>query len=256
MNSRFHLAAFYASLAASQTNLAIAPVVDQAVTTNANGMLLDRNMRIGMGFASGLGVTGGRFAVPSLRVIAQPRIYPVNKALYAVDDAPIWSPDDQGPLVLKTETFAANLTSDATAGPNDSYVLAWLYPGQKGSVQGDIITIQATASITAVTGSWVLGSMTLEQDLPSGYYAVVGMDVTAATTVAARLAFPGGGYCPGVIAQQAAGQFFLNTFRYGNAGVFGVFENSAIPQIQVLGTSGAQSLVIYLDLIKVPGMSA
>lgn len=247
----WHLAAFYSSLAASQTNLAVAPVVDPAVTTNNNGMLLPENMRIGMAFASGLGVTQGQFSVPSLRVVAQPRIHPVNKQLYPVDDSPINRPGDQGARILKTETFAANLTSDATVGPNDSYVLAWLYAGPKRQIPGDITTIRASATVTAVTGSWVVGAMTLEADLPSGFYAVVGMDVLGATAVAVRLRFPGAGYCPGVLAQQASGQFFLDTFRYGNAGTFGVFENSSIPQIDVLGTSGAVTLTIFLDIIKV-----
>ncbi len=249
--TKMHLAAYYASVAASQTDLAVAPVVDSALTTNANGFLLPEAMRIGMAYASGLGVTRGKFAVPSLRVVAQPNIYPVNKALYAVDDAPIWRPKEQGPRVLQTETFGASLTTDATAGPNDSYVLAWLYGGPIQRLPGDIVSIRATATVTAVTGSWILGSMTLEQDLPSGYYAVVGMDALAATTVAIRLSFPGQTYCPGVIAQQAAGQFFLDTFRFGNSGVFGTFQNSAIPQIFVLGTAGAQTIQLMLDIIKV-----
>lgn len=253
MQPNFHLAAFYASLAASQTDLAIAPVVDPQLTTNNNGMLLPENMRIGAAYASGLGVTQSRFNVPSLRVVAQPRIHPVNKALYPVDDAPINRPLEQGARVLKTETFQASLTSDATAGPNDSYVLAWLFNKPRQKIQGDITTIRATSTVTAVTGSWVLGAMTLEQDLPSGFYSVVGMDVLGATAVAVRLRFPGGGYCPGVLAQQASGQFFLDTFRYGNMGVFGVFENSSIPQIDVLGTSGSVTLTIFLDIIKTGG---
>lgn len=251
MQPNFHLAAFYSSLAASQTDLAISPVVDPALTTNNNGMLLPEPMRIGMAYASGLGVTQARFAVPSLRVVAQPRVHPVNKALYPVDDAPINRPGEQGARVLKSETFQTQLTSDATAGPNDSYVLAWLYPQPRQRIGGDITTIRASSTVTAVTGSWVLGQMTMEQDLPSGKYAIVGADVLAATAVAMRFRFPGGGYCPGVLCQQAAGQFFLDTFRYGNCGVFGTFENSVIPQIDVLGTSGAVTLTIFMDVVRV-----
>ena len=249
--TKMHLAAFYSSLAASQTALAASPVVDGALTTNNNGFLLPENARVAYSYASGLGVTRAAFAVPSLRVVAQPNIHPVNQALYPVDDAPINRPGDQGPRILQSETFAANLTSDATAGPNDSYVLAWLRMGQMVRPAGDITTIRATATVTAVTGAWVVGAMTMEADLPTGYYAVVGMDATAATTVAIRLRFPGQVYAPGVLAQQAAGQFFLNDFRYANSGVFGAFRNSAIPLIEVLGTAGAQTITMYLDLIQV-----
>ncbi len=250
MQPNFHLAAFCSSLAASQTDLAVAPVVDPQLTTNNNGMLLPENMRIGMAFASGLGVAQARFNVPSLRVVAQPRVHPVNKALYPFDDAPVNRPFEQGARVLKTETFQAAMTSDATAGPNDSYVLAWLYNKPRQRIQGDITTIRATSAVTAVTGSWVLGAMTLEQDLPSGLYTIVGADVLAPTAIAMRFRFAGGGYCPGVLCQQASGQFFLDTFRYNNCGAFGQFENSSIPQIDVLGTSGAVALTIFMDIIK------
>ena len=249
--TKMHLAAFYSSLAASQTGLAASPVVDAALTTNNNGFLLPENSRVAYMYASGLGVTRAQLNVPSLRVVAQPNIYPVNKALYPVDDAPINRPGDQGPRILQTETFAATLTSDATAGPNDSYVLTWLKFGATQKVQGDITTIRATAAVTAVTGAWVVGAITLEADLPTGFYAVVGMDALAGTTVAIRLRFPGQVYAPGVLSQQAAGQFFMGDFRYGNSGVFGVFQNSAIPLIEVLGTSGAQTIQLMLDIIKV-----
>jgi hypothetical protein len=250
MQPNMHLAAFYASLAASQTDLAIAPVVDPQLSTNNNGMLLPENMRIGMALASGLGVTQGRFNVPSLRVNALPRVHPVNKALYPVDDAPIMKWREQGPRVLQTETFQAQLTSDATAGPNDSYMLAWLYAGAPRKIAGDITTIRATSTVTAATGSWVVGALTLEQDLPSGRFAVVGLDAIGTTAQAMRLRFPGGGYCPGVSVQQAAGQFFLDTFRCNNAGFFGEFMNSTPPQIDVLGTTGAVTLTIFMDIIK------
>jgi hypothetical protein len=152
---------------------------------------------------------------------------------------------------MRSETFQVALSSDATAGPNASYVLAWLYTSPRRRIAGDITTMRATSTVTAVTGSWVLGAMTLENDLPAGRYAIVGAEVIGATAIAMRFRFAGGGYCPGVLCQQAAGEFFLDRFRHGNAGAFGEFDNSLPPQIDVLGTAGAVTLTMYLDLIKV-----
>jgi len=249
--NKMHLAAFYASVAASQTDLGIAPVVDPQLTTNANGMLLPETMRVHSVYASGLGVTQGRLSVPSLRVVAQPRVNPVNKALYPVDDSPITRYYGQGPRILRSETFQAQLTTDATGGPNDSYLFAWLTTAPSSPPGGDITTIRASSTVTCVAGSWVLGALTLEQDLPAGRYSVVGVDVIGATAQAMRLRFAGGGYCPGVLVQQAAGQFFLDSFRMGQMGEYGQFENSLPPQIDVLGTAGAVTLTIFLDIIKV-----
>ena len=158
---------------------------------------------------------------------------------------------EQGPRILRSETFAVQATSDATGGPNDSYALAWLYAGPRRMQSGDETTIRASSTVTCVTGSWVLGAMTLEQDLPAGRYAIVGVDCTGATAIAARFSFAGGSYQPGFLIQQAAGQFFLDTFRSNSLGVYGEFENSLPPQLFVLGTSGAVTLTLFLDIIKI-----
>lgn len=251
MQPRMHLAAFFGSVAASQTDLPLAPVVDPQLTTNNNGMLLPETGRIIAAYASGLGVTQGRINVPSLRVVSLPRVHPVNKALFPVDDAPINKLGDQGPRILRSETFQAQLTTDATAGPNASYMFNWLKFGPSPAPSGDITTIRATSTVTGVAGSWVLGALQLETDLPSGRYAIVGADVIGATAQAMRFRFAGGGYCPGVLVQQAAGQFFLDTFRYGRMGAFGEFDNSLPPQIDVLAEAGAVTLTVFMDIIKV-----
>lgn len=251
MQPNCHLAAFYASLAASQTNLPIAPVVDPALTTNNNGMLLPENMRVGKVFASGLGVTEGRIAVPSLRIVSQPWIQPVNKALYPVDVFPVIDYGINGPRILRSETFSLQLTSDATAGPNASYGLFWLYNSFRPAPAGDITTIKATTTVTGVAGSWVLGALTLEQDLPSGRYAIVGAQAIGATAIALRFAFAGGGYRPGILVQQAAGQFSMPIFEKGNSGWFGEFDNSLPPQVDVLATAGAVTISLYIDIVKV-----
>ena len=251
MQPNCHLAAFFANLAASQTNLAIAPVVDPALTTTNNGMLLPENMRVGKVYLSGLGVTEGRIAVPSLRIVSQPWIQPVNKALYPVDDFPIVDYKQQGPRILRAETFSLQATSDATGGPNASYGLFWLYNQFRPAPSGDMTTIKATSTIVCVAGTWVLGALTLEQDLPAGRYAIVGCAAIGATAVAIRFAFAGGGYRPGVLVQQAQGQFSSDQFEKGNSGWFGEFENSLPPQIDCLGTAGSVNLTLYIDIIKV-----
>jgi len=252
----FHLAAFYLSLAASQTDLAMTPVVDPQLTSNANGFLLPEAMTIQQVYASGLGVTQGRINVPSLRAVTLPRINPVNHALYPVDDPPTIRYKEAGPKIQRSETFGFQITSDATAGPNDSYALVWIYNRPRQRVEGPQYTARASATVTCVAGAWVLGAITMEQDLPSGSYAIVGCDVIGATAVAMRFSFPGGGYSPGLLVQQAAGQFFLDTYRYNNMGYYGVFNNDQPPQIYVLGTAGAVTLTIFMDLVRVGNNSA
>jgi hypothetical protein len=95
------------------------------------------------------------------------------------------------------------------------------------------------------------GNLTLEQDLPSGVYAVVGLDAVGATTQALRLRFPGATIAPGCLVQQAAGQFFLGTFRYGAFGSFGSFDFNQPPTVEAIGAAGAQAITVFMDIIKV-----
>lgn len=246
-----HLACFYGSVAASQTDLTINPVTDGYLTIGTSGLLLPDTMRIVKAYVGGLGLTQARINVPSLRAISQPRIHPINAALYPVDDAPIQVYGDRGPRIMRSEGVTLAVTTDATAGPNFQHGFLWLASANVAAPFGDITTIRATTTVTQVAGAWSPGNITLEQDLPAGSYAVVGLDAVGAATQAIRLRFPGATLAPGVLCQQAAGQFFLNTFRYGASGQFGVFENSLPPTIELIGAAGAATVAIFLDLIKV-----
>lgn len=247
----FHLAGFFGSVAASQTDLALTPFTDGFLTIGVSGLLMPEDMATVRQYGAGLGLTQYLLNVPSLRVISQPRYGTVNKATFAVDDAPILVLDDYAPSIMRSEGFNYAVTTDATAGPNPTHVFAWLSKGFKPCQRGRSTTIRATATITAVAGAWAGGGLTLAQDLPSGVYEIIGCAVFGTGLQAMRFRLPGAGYAPGVLAEQAPGEFFLNNQRWGRMGSFGSFQNSLVPTVEITGTAGAITLTAFIDIVKV-----
>jgi hypothetical protein len=125
----------------------------------------------------------------------------------------------------------------------------WLCDGPPKPVTGKIYTVRFTTSISTATASWVNGVLTFGQTLPAGHYQVVGMRVWSSNSVAARLFFVGGAWRPGVPAETAEDNNEWTDFRFGNTGVWGEFDNTTPPSIDIMGiTDTAQ--VGFLDLIK------
>lgn len=247
----FHLSAFYASVAASQTNSLLPAVQDGAFTISNQRLLLPQSMRVDRAFLFGLGVTEGRINVPSLRAISLPRVYPVDKNAAPTNDPFVVNMRQRGCKLLQTEGIGFEASTDATAGPNGTFGLLWMYPSFQGPMTGDVITCKATATVVSSAGVWTAGSITLEQDLPSGTYQMIGADAWGTNVAAVRFRFPGQFLMPGILAQQAAGEFVGDNQRFGQMGPFGSFTNTQVPTIEVLGTGATSAITLYIDLIKI-----
>jgi len=125
----------------------------------------------------------------------------------------------------------------------------WLADKAMTPVTGKVFTVRATAAASLVTATWVNSTLTFGQTLPAGHYQVVGMRVWGANAVAARLFFVGGSWRPGVPCLNAEDNNEWSDFRFGNIGIFGEFDNTTPPSIDVMGvTDSAQT--VFLDLIK------
>ena len=116
----------------------------------------------------------------------------------------------------------------------------------------------------SVTGPKVI-SPTFDQAFPSGTYAVIGLEFTSPSAVIARVIFPGSLWRPGVVAQTGSLSLgtvgLARTHRYfydGTLGVFGYFQTSAPPSIEVFAISpdASASQEGYLRVIRVGDVGA
>lgn len=250
----FYTAGFFANVAAGASYATVTNAVDQGLTQGQNGgYILPKRMRVRSVHAMAATITAARVNAPSLRNYALPEIYPVNPAATVPDSVPVIDYEGQGFDIQANEEFKVEESNGAGAG-EDTWAAVWLTDGATAAPPGPRIVIPCTQTITTVKGQWVLSPLTFGTVLPSGQYAVVGMECKGVGVYLARLVFPGfSQFRPGVIAQNTYGRTDrFGLWRNGRYGLFGTFYNTAQPQVEVFGLAAAAvSVIVLLEIVKI-----
>jgi hypothetical protein len=245
-----HLLAYTASVSAGATNADVPGVFDGYASLQNGHYLLPKPLKLLAAYASGTTITGAQVNAPTLRDITLPQIQPLQVGTAPTSLAPmsIYPP---GMFDIKATDELALNTSNAAGGAErhiGGYIVG---DGSMNIDQGKIITVVATASITAGNLVWGAGSFTLTTGLPVGRYSVVGLDVVGANLMFARLVFPEGGPKPGCLARQALNITPKPEFRLGELGTWGYFDTVSLPGIELFGSAAPTTQTIFIDVIKV-----
>lgn len=252
----FHLCAFFASLTNGSTNAAVAAVQDNWLTrTVASTFTLPRPMKVRLAYAAGVSLLRTRINTPSFRYVGLPYVGPINLTLAIPSPPNIYDLGDNGPTIPTVDDLVIE-NSLGGAAPENEFGLIWLQDRMVSSPGQAEYRIRYTATITGVAGSWVAGTMTPDQTLPNGRYAVIGMDAIGTNLAAARLIFAGGGPRPGCLGRNAVGSIQVPVFTSGQLGVYGSFDSIAQPNLEVFAIGANTAQEIYLDLIRIGPHSA
>lgn len=247
----FHLLGYYtAALANAASNVALGTVPDQMVFSQNNQFQMPKRVTCIAAYGGNDAYTSLRINAPSLRRLFYPQIDPVDVAIDPSNRPPINWYGDMGPQFEYTEGVSVEGSRGAVAA-SAAGALLWIADGGLQTVGGPIFPWLCTTATTIAAGTWASGSLTSTQTLPAGKYQVVGMSTYGTNLYASRLVFITGGFRPGVLAQQAIGQFSDDLFRRGNAGLFGVFDNTTLPSLEHMGYGAGTSQTVVLDLIKI-----
>lgn len=246
-----HLAAYYKSVDPAAALTKIDAITDQAITINNNDIRVPKDIANLLGEAFLSAATTplyGELQSPSLRQLAYQDVAPVASAAKFGDSEQIQWHGDSPRALAAAESLEAYI--DATGGAAAAnYALVWLGDGPPKASPGKIFSVRATAAVTLSAGEWENGAITFESVLPSGTFQIVGCRAVGANLIAARFAFVGGGYRPGVPADPSDQTNYFPGFRMGRMGVFGQFDTDYPPTMDFLGaTDTSQKLII--DLIK------
>lgn len=247
----FHLAAYQGSLVLN-TETAMTGLVDAVLTRSATSALyvFQQQMKLLAAVGMSVGMTRVYMSSPSLRQINLPYMRPIIAAVKPASGSEICWLADQ-PLTLPAfEEIGPVAVSTTNPGPETGTLLAWLGDMIQPIPPGDILTARGTASFAAVANTWTLGSFTLDTSLPPGVYALVGSEHISATAIAHRWQIPGQLWRPGSMSHQATSDrqdWRLATRRLG---MYGSFQNTAPPQLEVLCTSTDASHEVYLQLVR------
>ena len=187
---------------------------------------------------------------PSLRVQANHDVEPIVQApdfgaallqFTVHEDSPLELVDDEA------VNFGV-LSDPAAAAIHAGLILIGDSAIQKQT--GKFFSVRCTSAVAQAAAAWVNGNLTFGQVLPTGRYAVVGARFRSTDMIAARLVFPGQVQRPGLPGGNAFTDADNPKFRFGGLGVWGEFDNTVPPTIDVLGGAAAAQVTI-LDLMRV-----
>lgn len=248
----FHLAAYRGSVGAGLSDVDIAAVQDNQLTIANNHFVLPEKMRLA--FAAGFGTNLSRLLLntPKMRYVGLPSLVPINITATVPSPPNLVDLTDKNMWVDKVDEIAVQASSTDAGAQTMTAIMAF-QPAFKQPQQLQVWRIRATAAITAVAGSWTAGSMTLQQTIPRGTYAVIGMDIVGTNLLAGRLSFAGGSWRPGVIARNAVGSVPHPMMQSLAMGVFGEFDSINLPVLEILSGGANTSQEIFLDLQQLTG---
>lgn len=246
----FHLLAFQGSVAQNASLAAIPLITDTVFSNTSGGYLPPSNFKALRAYCQIDAGSIARIDTPLLRIPVFPYLANLDLAADPPNLPPVNDWWDNGPVIPQNDQLNF-VVSRAGAGASVCTGLMWCAARSPSPAAGDVRTIRATSTITRVASAWTEGSLTLQDQLPSGRYQIVGMAAFGTNLLAARFIFPDQQLRPGTIAQQAIGEYSWDRFRYGNMGVWGSFYSTAVPTVQVLGYGANTSQTYLIDVIKI-----
>lgn len=245
-----HTVAYRLSIA-DITETDVTPVQDGIMAIQNGHFFPAQNYKLLAASYQAAGPTRARLVTASLRQVTTPFIRPVQPSIVAGDDANI-ADYTKNPLTLRALEEVQLLAFQTTGGAAVVVsVQCWSSQGMGSVPQGDIFTMRGTATATNVAGAWTPGTVTWQDVLPAGRFAVVGLEYFGTTALAARLIFEQQVERPGCIGGGSASNNVNPIFRKGGMGVFGVFDSNRMPTVEFLANAADTAQEVYMDLIKI-----
>lgn len=246
-----HLFAYSGSVAQNAVLAYVPTITDEILTPfSAQVYTWQRDTKLLRGYAFGDSMSQVQIDTPILRLIGPPQINPFETAAAPGNLPPInkW---DESALTWTNQDPMGVQVSRAGAGAAVCQILFWTASVFQTPMPGPVRSVRCTSAVVSSNAGWVSGPLVFSQQLPTGRYSVRGMAVYGTNVFAARIIFPGQVERPGVLAQQANGEYEHEWFRYGNFGEFGQFMSFAPPTIQILGYGATTTQTVWLDLVPV-----
>lgn len=250
-----HTCVYYLTDSGVSTNRAIPAVTDQWATISTNGnFIFPKELELFACYPFADTITSCTLNAPHWRFVNQPAITPVliSWGSTFLITAPYFDPKRITIPRIDEVQALVSTSAQSTTGIQVS-----LHAFDKAHTfnlpPGDVYPCRFTSQITGATGAWTYGNISFEQSLPAGRYAVVGMEVRATVVTLARLRFQEYTMMPGCTVWSGAFASNRDIWRYGQLGVWGEFENTAVPTLgifQGLGTPPT-SVTGVIDLIKI-----
>lgn len=246
----FHLAANYVAIGQT-ADTDIVAVPDTVLNIQNSHFVLPQPMDLWAAFVSSLTMTRVKLTLPSIAQYGGTWLRPQSNALLP--------PTDPNVVDMRTNPFRIPAfeeirylgTSGLACGTEAAYAISILGATPTPAPKGQQYTIRGTSTTAGVAKTWTGITMTWDNQLPDGRYAVVGANLVSATAVAFRLIFNQQTWRPGALGLATAGLRNHAMFDKGGLGMWGQFQPIFYPNVEILDNATGNSHTLFLDCIKV-----
>lgn len=244
-----HLLAGAGSVANGATNTAVGRLIDNYFTNANDGYQSVFDNFVVAAYARVPDGSGARINSPLLRVPTQPRLALIDTAADPPNLPPVNMWGDNGPLLKALDPLNVEVSRAGAGAATCQYGL-WVGKGFPAKFMGKARTIRATTSMAGSTTAWTPATLTLEQGLPVGRYAIVGCMGYGANLLFGRFIFPDAQHRPGFLAQQSVSEYSWDWFRNGNMGKWGEFDQQALPTMEFLHYGAGTNPTVEIDIVQ------
>lgn len=244
-----HLAAYRASIA-QNSDLQVSALTDQILTIQNNNFLPQTDMPILFAAGCSANLNRARIITPSFRGITTPYLRPISQAANFGYPQRVVDYSEENLVARRLEELQVNAVQTG-AGAETVTVLVGLLTQREATPLGSCYTIRGTSTTAATSGAWSDITVTWQDILPQGTYAVIGGEVQSTNGLAFRVIFENQFFRPGGLSVTSLGNGADKLFRYGGLGTWGRFSSNAFPNIQVLAGGADAAHEVFLDLVKV-----
>jgi len=245
----YHVVAYTANTN-SATNFDSVPVSDAWISIQNAHYLPQQNFMFFGGAFLGVNLTAVTLVTPRSRMVVPPRMYPIIQSL-TVPDRPHIFDRRHNPFQLNAvEEVSIQMNVGGTANAQNVAVMFWGDRIEQVPM-GDIYTLHGTSSTAAVSLTWTQLTVTWDQTIPAGLYAMISSWHQSTNAIAHRWYFKDQMMRPGFLSQASLGNITEPSWYYGGWGKLGQFVTYAYPVMEVLVNGTDASHDVGMNIIKV-----
>lgn len=246
----FHTLGWFISIGQT-VDTDVTPIQDNVMLIQNSHFVPQMDLKIIWAAAMSATLSRVRFATPKTRQVTNPWIRPLIQAAIPPTNPNLRIWTDSPFAVRGLEEIQLLATSGLAMGNENFTAIASLGTGIQPAPQGDYYPLRGTSTTAVTANKWSSITVTWQDTLPAGTYAVVGLEHFSAAAQAARLIFQNQQFRPGSISVNSLGNRQNQLLAKRQMGVFGTFVQTAMPIVEVLANAADASHEIYMDVIRI-----
>lgn len=246
----FHMLAYSASVnSAAFTDTT--PVNDTVYQIQNGHFLLPTPKRLIFGQHLATSALAMRLVSPRIRQVTTTNLIGVsNRQATMLTQARVADYRNNMPMLSPLEELECDTLNDAGGAERQNAIFG-VCDQLTPQPQGDTFGFLGTSVTAAVASTWTPITMTWNDLLPNGRYAIVGLKHSSASAIACRLFIPNQVDRPGCISSINRYDDTDPMFRRGGLGIWGTFENTNMPRPEVLCNTTDNAHTIVMDIVKI-----